>query len=195
MQPSGSNTLPGPKDSEVSGFDRVECRSGKGQGRAGRKFRAEPYLTLNRGSVHTIAVASGSDTVFRSFESEVAWTHLVHQFENATAPPRYAGKWIICHDDGQARFFCQEFVDVAQESASTGQNDAMFGDVASQFGGRLFQGLLHDADDALEGLLQCFEDLVAAQGKPAWHALSQVPPRDGHLPHLSDQDKRIRFPV
>src|SRR6185437_12500292 len=101
--------------------------------------------------------------VLRSFESEVAWTDLVHQLENATATARDAGKWIIGHDDGQARFFCQEFVDVAQESASAGQNDAMLGDVASEFGGRLFQGLLHDADDALERLLQCLEDLVAAR--------------------------------
>src|SRR6185312_1692700 len=122
--------------------------------------------------------------VLRSFESEVAWTDLVHQLENATATARHAGKWIICHDDGQARFFCEEFVDVAQEGASPGQNDAMLGDVASQFGGGLFQGLLHDADDALEGLLQCFENLVAAQGESAWHALSQVSPRNGHFPHL-----------
>ena len=81
-------------------------------------------------------------------------------------PPRHAGERIIGHDDRYARFFRQEFVDIAQESASTGQNDAMLGDIAPQFRRSLFQRLLHDADDALEGFLQSFENLVAVQRKP-----------------------------
>ena len=87
-------------------------------------------------------------------EAEVARSQLVHQFENAPTTPCDAGERVIRHDDGQAGFFREQLVDVAQQGAATGEDDAALGDVGSKLGRSLFQRLLHGADDALQGFLQ-----------------------------------------
>ena len=87
------------------------------------------------------------------FETEVTGAQLVHQLENAPTAPRDAGQGVIRYDDWEAGLFREELVDVAQQGAATGQDDAALRDVGPKLGRSLFERLFHGADDALQGLL------------------------------------------
>ena len=62
----------------------------------------------------------------------MAGTQLVHQLENASTAARNAGQWIIGYDDWQAGLLGQELIDVAQQRATTGENDAPLGDIGPE---------------------------------------------------------------
>src|SRR5437763_4395957 len=83
-------------------------------------------------------------------ETEVTGAQLVHQLENAPATARHAGERVIRHDDGQTGLFREELVDIAQQRATAGEDDAALGDVGAKLGGSLFERLLHGAHDTLQ---------------------------------------------
>src|SRR5215472_17344104 len=120
----------------------------------------------------------------RLFEPEVTGAQLVHQLENAPAPACYAGKRVIGHDDGQTGLLGEEFVDVTQQRATAREDNASLGDVRAEFRRGLLQRLFHGADDALPGLLQRFQNLVAVQREAARYALGEVASLHGELAHL-----------
>src|SRR3977135_764203 len=109
-----------------------------------------------------------------SLQSEVTWAHLVHKFEDPATTARHAGERIVGDDHRESGLLHQELIDVAQQRAAAGEDNAALGYVGTQLGGRLFECLLDRADDALEGLLQRLEDLVAVEREAAGHAFGQI---------------------
>src|ERR1035441_4438080 len=120
----------------------------------------------------------------RLLQTEMSWPHLIHELENTTAAASDAGQWIVRDDDREPRFLHQQFVDIAQQRTAAGQDDAALGHVRAEFGRRLLEGLLDGAHDALQGLLQRFENLIAVERKAARHAFGQVATLDRQLAHL-----------
>src|SRR3984957_9780443 len=110
--------------------------------------------------------------------------HLIHELEYATAAARNAGERIIGHHHRQPGLFHQQLVDVAQQRAAAREHDATLGHIGTQFRRSLFQRLLDRAHDALQRLLQCFQDLVAVEREAARHALRQIAALDRQLPYL-----------
>src|SRR5690348_18411911 len=62
-------------------------------------------------------------------EPEVAGSHLVHELENPAAATGDTSQGIVRHDDGQSRFLRQKLVDVAQQRAAAGEDDAALRDI------------------------------------------------------------------
>jgi hypothetical protein len=62
-------------------------------------------------------------------KAEVAGSQFVHQLENAPTAACHAGERVIRNDDGEAGLLGQELVDIAQQRATAGENDAALGDV------------------------------------------------------------------
>ena len=76
------------------------------------------------------------------------------EFEDPAAAARNTRERIIRNHHGQAGLFHEQFIHVAQQGASAGQDDAAFGHVGAEFGRGLFQRLLDGADDALQRFLE-----------------------------------------
>ena len=66
----------------------------------------------------------------------------VDQLDNPAAATRDARQRIVSNYDRQSGFFHQQFVDIAQQCAATGQDDATIGDIGAQFRRRLLQRFL-----------------------------------------------------
>src|SRR5690606_11531645 len=97
---------------------------------------------------------------------------------------------IVGDDDRQAGFFHQQLVDVAQQRAAAGEHDAALRDVGAELRRRLLQRFLDGTDDALQGLLQGLEYLVAVQREAARHTFRQVASLDGDLAHFLARECR-----
>src|SRR5580704_2421876 len=119
-----------------------------------------------------------------SFEAEVAGAQLVHQLENPPTAACHAGERVIRYDDREAGFLGEELVDVAKERATAGEDDATLGDIGSKLRGSLLQRLFNGADDALQGLLQGLENLIAVESEAARNAFRKVAAFHGKLTHL-----------
>ena len=78
------------------------------------------------------------------------------------AAARDAGQRVVRDHHGQAGLFHEKLVDIAQQRAAAGEHDAALGDVGAELGRRLLERLLDGAHDALQRLLQRFQDLVAS---------------------------------
>ena len=106
-----------------------------------------------------------------SLQAEYSRTVFVDELDNSSATASDAGQRIIGDNDWQSGFLHQEFVDVAQHGATTGEDDAAFGDVRTQLGRRLLKRFFNSTNDALQRFLQSFENLVAVECKAARHSL------------------------
>src|SRR5581483_5369229 len=118
------------------------------------------------------------------FKAEMAGTQLVHQLEDTATPACDAREGVIRYHDGQAGLLREELVDVAQERATTREDDAALGDIRSELRRRLFERLLDGAHDALQRLLQRFENLVAVEGETTRHAFGEIAALDRELADL-----------
>src|SRR5262245_17927785 len=99
---------------------------------------------------------------------------LFGQLEDAAAAAGDAGQRIVGDDDRQAGFLHEQLVDVLEQRAATGQDDAALGDVRAELRRRLLERLLDRLYDALQRLLHGLEDLVRVQREAARHALGEV---------------------
>ena len=61
----------------------------------------------------------------------MAGAHGVHQLEDPPAAARNAGERIIRHHDRQAGLFGEELINITQQRAAAGQDDAAIGDVSA----------------------------------------------------------------
>ena len=89
----------------------------------------------------------------------------VDQFDHPAAAARDAGQRVVGDDNRKPRFFHEQLFDFAQHGTTAGQYDAAFGDVGAKFGGCLFERFLDDADNTLQGFLQCFENFIAVKSE------------------------------
>ena len=67
---------------------------------------------------------------------------------------------IVGHHHGEARLLAQEDVQVGQEGAASGEDDALVDDVGRELGRRLLQRQEDGLDDRVRRLGQRFPDLV-----------------------------------
>src|SRR5579862_5070624 len=109
-----------------------------------------------------------------SLQSEVTGAELVHEFEDAAAAARHAGEWIVGDYHREAGFFHQQLVDVAQQRPAAREHNATLGHVRAQFRWSLLERLFDRADNALERLLQGFQNFVAVEREAARHAFGEV---------------------
>jgi hypothetical protein len=65
------------------------------------------------------------------FKAEMARAQLVHQLEDTATTACDAGERVVRYHDGQAGLLRKELVDVAQERATTCEDDAAFRDIRS----------------------------------------------------------------
>ena len=88
---------------------------------------------------------------------------LVNQFQNAAAATSDTGQGVFGGNNRQTGFFHQQAVQVLEQGAATGQYNAAFGDVGTQFRRGLFKCGFDSADDTVQRLLQGFQNLIAVQ--------------------------------
>src|SRR3984957_6022830 len=115
------------------------------------------------------------------------------QFEDPAAAARNTGQRIIGNHHGKAGFFHEQFIDVAQQRAAAGQDDAAFGDIGAEFRRRLFQRLFDRPHDALQGFLEGFQYFIGIQGEAAGHAFGQITALDGYFAHRLARIGRTDF--
>jgi hypothetical protein len=101
----------------------------------------------------------------------------LHALQRHAAAAHHAGQRVFGHQHGQAGFFGQQAVQVAQQGAAAGQHHAAVGNVGAQFGGSLLQRVLDGGDDVVQRVGQGFQDFVAGNREAARHAFRQVAPR------------------
>ena len=73
---------------------------------------------------------------------------LIKHVEHHATAARHAGQGVVGNDHRQAGFFADEFVQVAQQCAATGEHNAAFGNVGTQLRRSALKGLLDGLDDA-----------------------------------------------
>src|SRR5690606_25291122 len=113
--------------------------------------------------------------------------------ERLAAAAHHASQGILGHHDGQAGFFLEQAVEVAQQRAAAGQGDALVGDVRAQFGRGLLEGDLDRGNDLVERIGERLEDFVGRHREAARHALGQVAALDFDLAHLGAGEGRADF--
>ena len=109
---------------------------------------------------------------------------LVHFFQCSTRAAHHAGERVFGNDYGQAGFFHQQAVEVAQQRTAAGQHHAALGDVGAEFRRGLFQRSLDRLDDARQGFLQGFEDFVAVEREAARQTFRQIAALDLDFAHF-----------
>ncbi len=146
-------------------------------------------VVLDREATIAIRCSKGGFGRGVHLQSEYRWPVLVDQLDHAAAAAGDAGHRVVGDDDGQARLLHQQLVDVAEQRAAARQHDAAFGDVGAEFRRSLLQSFLDRPDNALQGLLQRFEDLVAVERKAARHAFGEIAALDRDLEHLLARER------
>src|SRR6187402_1334182 len=77
-----------------------------------------------------------------TYESSLLDANSTEQFEigqHLACTQDYAGQRLFGNADGQAGILADSPVEVLQQRAAAGKNDALIADVGAQFGGRAFQ--------------------------------------------------------
>ena len=58
-------------------------------------------------------------------------TQMIHFFQCHARAAYHASQWVVGDDDGQAGFFHQQAIEIAQQRTTTGQHHTAFGNVSA----------------------------------------------------------------
>src|SRR5687768_5119723 len=94
-------------------------------------------------------------------------------FQAAAGSERYAGQGVVGHRNRQAGCMAQDIVEIGEQGAAAGQNDAFIDDVARQLRGGMFQGDLNRLDNGPDRFGQGFRHLPLRDDQFLGHAVHQ----------------------
>ena len=102
-------------------------------------------------------------------------TEFVHALERHARAAHDARQRVFGDEHGQAGFFREQTVEIAQQRTTASKHDAAFGDVGAEFRRRVFERDLHRRYNPVQRIGERFQDLVARDreaarydtGKPA----------------------------
>ena len=85
---------------------------------------------------------------------------LVEVLEHGAGAVGDGAEGVVGKDDGQAGGFAKEAVEVADEGAAAGEDDAAIHQVGGELGGAAFEGGANDFDDGVKGAAKAFANFL-----------------------------------
>ena len=123
-------------------------------------------------------------------------------FKATPCPERDAGKGVVGDGNRQAGGMPQHIIQIGQQSAAAGQDNALVHDIGRQFGRRMLQGHFHRFNDRANRLGKGFRHLALGDDEflgNAIHQTHQSPVPEviaGTLPYIApEQTGRMNRPI
>src|SRR5579871_104652 len=104
--------------------------------------------------------------------------------EHLAGSKDYGGQRVVGDGDREAGFFADALVEVLDESASTGEDDAAVGDIGGELGRGALEGYADGVDDGGDALGEGFAYLRVLDGDGLGDALDEVAALDLHFEGL-----------
>src|SRR5260370_26349704 len=109
---------------------------------------------------------------------------LFRELEDSSPSASHASQRIIGDEHRQPGLFHDQFIDVAQQCASTGEHDTALRHIAAEIRRRLLKRVPHRTHDTLQWLLESLQYFIRVQRERTWYTFREVSSPDGDFTNL-----------